>query len=205
MLPLSLIRVFLLIWGGAALMIRLFYMRRAHTRKAKPGVPQTPPHPLAVLAMASWFGVVGAVLMVPDFVDGRINRYPLMGCAQALGLAGLSFGLYLLIRSHQALGEFYGVKLFIKEAHRVIDIGPYRYIRHPMYTAYFIWFMATGLIIPHYSLAVILLTGVYGFYRMARGEEQMLRQALGASYEAYLQRTGMFFPRLPPPRIPPKS
>ena len=65
MIDLSFIRIFLLVWGVVALTIRLVYARRANTRKAEPGVPQTVPHPLAVLAMATWFGLFGAILVAP--------------------------------------------------------------------------------------------------------------------------------------------
>lgn len=196
MIDLDIIRLFLLVWGGGALAARLVYARRARVRKAQPGVDQTPPHPLAVLAMSAWFGMVGLILIFPRTVEAQLIDMPLVKYGQIAGLTVLTFGLWLLIRAHQALGEFYGVKLYIKQNHYVIDAGPYAYVRHPMYTTYLTWFAAMTLIVPHYIPAAVFIMGTCGFYRMAKGEERMLSQALGEPYRKYRQRTGMFVPGL---------
>ena len=196
MIDLSLIRIFLLVWGVVALTIRLVYARRANTRKAEPGVPQTVPHPLAVLSMATWFGLFGAILVAPVFVQTQLFDLPGQDFARIIGMAGLTLGLLLLLKSHQALGEFYGVKLYIKQAHHVIDTGPYAQVRHPMYTTYFVWFASMVLIIPHAIPILVFFGGLYGFCRMAAGEEQMLRSALGRPYDQYVDQTGKFIPKL---------
>ena len=196
MIDLSLIRIFLLVWGILALTIRLIYANRARTRKAEPGVPQTVPHPLAVLAMATWFGLFGAIVVAPAFVQTQLFALPGQDFARIVGMTGLTLGLLLLLKSHQALGEFYGVKLYIKQAHQVIDFGPYTHVRHPMYTTYFVWFASLVLIIPHALPLFVFLIGIYGFRRMAAGEEHMLGTALGQPYERYMEKTGRFLPKL---------
>ena len=125
----------------------------------------------------------------------QVLRSPVLWIGQTAGIIGLVFGFWLLVRSHQALGDFYDYKLFVKNGHRVIDVGPYSYVRHPMYTTYFIWIVSTGLLLPHYIFSVILLLAVVGFRRMARKEEQLLCQALGVPYRAYMKRASMFLPK----------
>ena len=120
---------------------------------------------------------------------------PVPAALQIIGTIGLAGSLWLFLQAHQALGEFYGVKLFVKESHRVIDSGPYAYIRHPMYTIYMSWIVSTLLFLPHYGVAFLLITALTGFSRMARSEERMLCKELGEPYEAYLKRTGMFLPK----------
>ncbi|MBM3264195.1 MAG: isoprenylcysteine carboxylmethyltransferase family protein [candidate division Zixibacteria bacterium] len=196
MLDMNGLRIFLLGWGVVALAVRLVYGWRAYTRKAKPGVDQTTPHPLAVLSMSIWFGVFGALLVFPDTVREQTLSMPFLPYMRITGLGLLAAGLWTLVRAHVALGEFYGVKLYIKQDHRLIDIGPYAHVRHPMYTTYLIWFAAMTLIVPHPVTALVLIMGGYGFYRMAKGEERMLCQALGEPYKHYCRRTGMFLPRM---------
>lgn len=196
MIDLVLIRLFLLIWGILALTIRLVYASRARTRKAEPGVAQTVPHPLAVLAMATWFGLFGGILVAPGFVQTQLYALPGLDFARIVGMTGLTIGLLLLLKSHQALGEFYGVKLYIKQAHRIVDFGPYAQVRHPMYTTYLIWYASLALIIPHAIPILVFFTGVYGFSRMAAGEENMLKLALGQPYERYICEVGRFIPKL---------
>jgi len=195
MLDLTLIRVFMLIWSGFTLVTRMVYTRRARGRKAQPGTEKTGPHPLVLLAMGAWGVVVGFLILMPERVMSYAKFFPDMWIGQVLGGIGLLCGFWLLIRSHQALGDFYDIKLFVKDAHRVIDVGPYGYVRHPMYTNYFIWIASTGLLLPHYLFPIILMMAVIGFYAMARREEQMLCQALGESYRVYMERTGMFLPK----------
>lgn len=191
------VRAYLLAWALTALSVRLVYVRRAQARKPQSGVAHTVPHPLAVLAMAIWIAFMSGMLIIPDVVIAYVTMValPAPWVFQMIGLVGWTAGLWLLIRSHQALGAFYGVRLFIKEAHYVVDIGPYAHVRHPMYTAYFLWFVSTVFVFPHPLTLLVVLMGVFGFYRMARGEERMLCAALGEPYASYIERTGMFLPK----------
>lgn len=193
------IRAPLVIWGCLTLGIRAVYMRQAGQRKAQEGASPINPHPMVLLSMTLWIALLVLFVIAPDVMThARLMIYsPVPRTLQALGLTGLMAGLWFFVRAHRALGEFYGVTLFIKEAHRVIDVGPYAYIRHPMYATYMFWVATTLLFLPHYGTIVILLLAFIGFYRMAKGEERMLCSALGAPYEAYIKRTGMFLPRWP--------
>lgn len=195
MLDLTLIRGFMLVWSGFTLAVRMIYARRARGRKARSGTEKTAPHPLGILAMGSWCVVIGVFIIMPEWVMSLTFYYSSRWMGQALGIIGLLCGFWLLVRAHQALGDFYDIKLFVKDAHRVIDTGPYGYVRHPMYTTYFIWLASTVLLLPHYIFPVLLIMAVIGFYLMARREEQMLSEALGESYRTYMKRTGMFLPK----------
>ncbi len=75
--------------------------------------------------------------------------------------------------------------------------GPYRYVRHPMYTAIAIFGLGLFVLAPANWL--ILVPGVLGFgvlmaVRIRREEEVMVEQ-FGDAYREYAQRTGRFLPR----------
>lgn len=191
----DILRGFLIVWGGVTLSVRMVYTRRARRRKADADAEKKPPHPLVIIAMGTWSAIIGLAVVMPEWVLAQTFSFPMMQAGQIVGAAGLICGLGILIRAHKALGDFYDIKLFVKDEHRVIDIGPYRTVRHPMYTTYFLWLASAGLLLPHYIFPILLIMAVTGFYRMAVTEEQMLSRALGDSYRDYMKRTGMFFPK----------
>ncbi len=83
----------------------------------------------------------------------------------------------------------------MRDDHRMVRRGLYRYIRHPMYTAIGAWMVATPLIVQSW-LGLLPLFGLIGWYRRARIEESLLRQSLGEDYVSDRQQTGMFLPRI---------
>jgi len=94
----------------------------------------------------------------------------------------------------------------VQKDHQLLQTGPYRSIRHPVYTA--IISIALGqtlfFLSPPLALVTVLLAGL-AWYR-ARLEETLLASpaAFGKTYEVYMARTGRFLPRLhaPSPAAP---
>lgn len=73
--------------------------------------------------------------------------------------------------------------------------GPYRRIRHPIYLAYMLAYLAAFVALPHWLTAVTLVGGVGLFTHAARSDEAgIATSALAADYAAYRQRAGMFWP-----------
>lgn len=82
----------------------------------------------------------------------------------------------------------------MSEARELIVHGIFRYIRHPLYTGHFIMFFGSLLLRLHPVTIGIYLLFCCGQVARARIEERKLEEAF-PNYEAYLRRTGMFFPR----------
>jgi protein-S-isoprenylcysteine O-methyltransferase Ste14 len=98
------------------------------------------------------------------------------------------------------LGSLWSGWITFKEGHRVVDTGPYRLVRHPIYT---------GIIAASVFLAIELATPAafigaaamaFGWWMKARVEEGFLAGELGAAYEDYRRRTPMLVPLLGPAR-----
>lgn len=77
------------------------------------------------------------------------------------------------------------------------DDGPYRWIRHPLYTSYILAFVALAVALPGIVTLAILAFNLALFLHAAWSDERSLaRSDLAADYAKYRQRTGMFVPRL---------
>ena len=83
--------------------------------------------------------------------------------------------------------------------------GIYRRVRHPMYSAFWLWAIAQALLLSNWiaGFAGLAGFGILFFGRVAR-EERMMLETFGDSYRAYMARTGqglpVFFPELGPDR-----
>lgn len=79
----------------------------------------------------------------------------------------------------------------------VVQHGPYRYVRHPLYTAYSIFWTSCALVSGSVFAAVgaVLIIGMYLF--AARSEERdLLSSDLAPTYSDYRKRTGLMLPKL---------
>jgi protein-S-isoprenylcysteine O-methyltransferase Ste14 len=77
------------------------------------------------------------------------------------------------------------------------EAGPYRHVRHPLYTSYMLAFAAQLAAVPSLWTAIIFLFNLGLFTHAALHDERSLAQSdLAEDYAGYRRRTGMFWPRL---------
>lgn len=118
--------------------------------------------------------------------------------AQLVSLALEALSLWLFFRTIAASRE--GALHFAFDTENPVSLvtaGPYRYVRHPFYTSYLIFW--TGLAIGTWSLwAIPVLVLMVVLYTVAaRGEEaKFARTQMSDEYANYRARTGMFWPKL---------
>jgi protein-S-isoprenylcysteine O-methyltransferase Ste14 len=97
----------------------------------------------------------------------------------------------------RALGPNVSETVFTKERHELVTTGPYRWIRHPLYTTGLALFLALGVMAG--SWLVLLVSGlafVLLRWLVIPREEQALLERFGGLYRGYMQRTGRLVPRL---------
>jgi protein-S-isoprenylcysteine O-methyltransferase Ste14 len=73
--------------------------------------------------------------------------------------------------------------------------GLYAYIRHPQYLSLGLWGVGMAILWPRFIVLVTLSLMFVLYYFLAKDEERRMLQQYGASYQEYLDRTGMFVPR----------
>jgi len=114
-----------------------------------------------------------------------------------LGVLLFAAGIFLRWYAIVHLGRFFTVNVSIAAEHKVIDSGPYRYIRHPSYSGALLAFVGYGLCLHNWVALVLLLIPVsIGFLWRIRVEEKVLGDALGEDYSQYAARTKRLIPFL---------
>ena len=78
----------------------------------------------------------------------------------------------------------------------LIQTGPYKYIRHPMYVFIYITLIGAGLLWFSSTWFIVLLLFTPVWYWIGKKEEQQMEEITDGKYRDYKERTGMFFPRL---------
>ena len=116
-----------------------------------------------------------------------------------IGWAGLSIqsaaGL-LAIWARQHLAANWSGEISIKMDHQLIRSGPYRVVRHPIYTGMLAMFVGATLISGQYHALVGLLMAGVAYWRKIRLEEASLSSAFGTVYDTYKSQTGSLVPKV---------
>jgi protein-S-isoprenylcysteine O-methyltransferase len=123
------------------------------------------------------------------------TRFPQMERWQMAGCVILLAGLALRWWSILYLGRFFTVNVAVHEGHRVVDSGPYRYVRHPSYTGALIAFLGLSLGFGSWlSVLLVMLPTWLAYAWRIRIEERTLAEALGENYRGYIRRTKRLVP-----------
>jgi len=129
-----------------------------------------------------------------------LNTFPLRivfqydSIVQVGGLILLTAGYALFSWSVIARGR-YAVSWDMRDDHKLVSWGPYRYVRHPSYLAYFLMFL--GLVLTWLNLLTVLsLIAIPGYVPLAYNEEKILIERFGDEYRRYQEETGRFLPKL---------
>jgi protein-S-isoprenylcysteine O-methyltransferase Ste14 len=104
----------------------------------------------------------------------------------------LAFGLHIWSRRH--LRYFYTERVEVQTDHKVIDTGPYAFVRHPIFTSFFLIAGGIFLINPALTTLLIVVYTFWAFSSSAKQEEKVLSESV-PGYSAYVERTSRFFPR----------
>ncbi|MBN9620999.1 MAG: isoprenylcysteine carboxylmethyltransferase family protein [Actinobacteria bacterium] len=102
-------------------------------------------------------------------------------------------GLALAVWARRHLGRNWGMPMTLKDEPELVSTGPYRLVRHPIYTGLLLGLLGTALMTSLLGLVVVVIAGVY-FYYAATVEERNLAASMPQSYPAYRARTKMLIP-----------
>jgi protein-S-isoprenylcysteine O-methyltransferase Ste14 len=124
-----------------------------------------------------------------------IRFLPFSAATEWIGLVVTIAGLLIAVWARRNLGGNWSGMVTLKEGHELIRSGPYRRIRHPIYTGILLAFLGTAIGLGRVAGLIGFAILWASFWVKARREESFLAQEFGAAFDAHRSRTGMFLPK----------
>ena len=121
---------------------------------------------------------------------------PAVPFLEYLGVAITAAGVGVTLWARYVLGEYWSGQVKLKASHRLVQSGPYRYVRHPLYTGILLGLVGTVTIVGEWRAVAGYVLAVIGFSLKARKEEALLSAEFKDAYVDYRNRTGFLLPRL---------
>jgi len=165
--------------------------------------PESPTFALAAVGMMLfWLESFLYLILVFSGLSFVFHSFPLQlgfpydSWVQVFGIILTVVG-YLLFSWSVIAKKRYAISWSMTEHHRLVTWGPYRYVRHPSYLAYFLMIFGLLFMLLNLLAAPCLLAGP-GYFQVADKEEKMLTAIFGEQYQRYQRKTGRFWPRQRP-------
>lgn len=142
-------------------------------------------------------GRVGGLIAVPVIIILRVLDQGALAVHStsvgAVGLALVAGGLALAVWARIHLGGNWGMPMTRKAEPELVTSGPYRLVRHPIYSGLVLALAGTALVS---NLGGLILAGIVGgfFYYAATVEERNMTAAFPQAYPAYKAATKMLIP-----------
>jgi protein-S-isoprenylcysteine O-methyltransferase Ste14 len=181
---------------GTALCISAYYRRKADQVSGKvswrdEGLPTIVA--LRVSGLTLWLSVM-AYLVNPRWMRWSQLRLPpwVRWLGAALGVTTLPL-LYWLFRS---IGTNITPTVATRTAHTLITHGPYRWVRHPLYSVGTMFFVSLSLLAANWFIGLMSAVALVQLVLRLPKEEARLIARFGDQYRAYMQHTGRLVPRV---------
>jgi len=113
------------------------------------------------------------------------------------GMGAALLGFALLQWAQVTLGRSWSDTPRMMKEQTLVTEGPYRYIRHPIYTA-FLLILGSTLFISSNWLVGVCMIGMTSLEIISRirYEERLMAEYFGEQYRAYMQKTGRLLPKV---------
>lgn len=113
-------------------------------------------------------------------------------CGLALTFAGAAIAIWARIN----LGSNWSARITLKLDHELIRSGPYKYVRHPIYTGMITALLGTAVVVDEWRGLLGMALAIVGLSFKAQREEKFMQSEFGESYQEYRRRTGFLVPGL---------
>lgn len=149
--------------------------------------------------VAYWLPLAAAfVLLGPGewFGHGLLREQfvPHSAPVNALALATCIAGAAIAIWSRYLLGSNWSGVVELKAGHELVEAGPYRFVRHPIYSGLLLLFLGNALHVGDWRGLLAVAIVFASFWRKLRLEEAWLGERFGPAWQAYAQRTRALVP-----------
>jgi protein-S-isoprenylcysteine O-methyltransferase Ste14 len=173
--------VFVAIWVIAAVSTKRTVYRETRAQRLRYWV---------LLAIAYFLLLYGPRLPYPLNLRIVPHVAPTAWAAAVLCVIGLAFAFWARV----TLGRNWSGVVTLKEGHELIEHGPYRFVRHPIYTGILTMFFATALALGHMGGLAGTLLMFASFWIKLGDEEKLMLQQFPERYAAYQRRAKRIIP-----------
>ncbi len=146
-----------------------------------------------IFGLALWLSAM-AYLINPAWMSWA--SLPLPAWARWLGAVIMIACVPLIYWVFSSLGKNVTPTVAIRQEHNLVTHGPYRWVRHPLYTVGFLAFAGLSLLSANGFIAAVVLFGMPVIMMRTPIEEAHLIERFGDEYRQYMQRTGRYLPKL---------
>jgi protein-S-isoprenylcysteine O-methyltransferase Ste14 len=187
----------LVYWVGVYIQARRVRKQIGRSPNMKPRTPKEK------FLWLGWMLVIGGWIAVP-FLAGKGKLGPLFQfyvvvpdvLAIGLGIVLTIVGYACTLWCYAAMGNAWRICVNPKEKNQLVTSGPYRRMRHPIYSFQIVMLIGALLLLPTIITALILAVHVFCTLIKATDEEAYLMKVHGESYREFMARTGRLFPKL---------
>ena len=138
---------------------------------------------------------LAAMLLLPHRLEPIMTaRYlPSGPLFPTLGAIMVALGLGFAIWARWHLGENWSGSVTLKEDHSLIQTGPYKYVRHPIYTGMLLAFVGSAAAVGEWRGILAVALALLAFLYKIRVEEAGMHKTF-PEYERYRRTTAALIP-----------
>ncbi|MCL2832566.1 MAG: isoprenylcysteine carboxylmethyltransferase family protein [Treponema sp.] len=138
----------------------------------------------------------GLIIFIPVIFLSVLYLYKPLFLLNIIGTGIVAFGFILCIVSREYLAQNWSGKVVIQAEHTLVQNGPYKILRHPIYSGVLIMMLGSSLLAGNLLGFVWFVFSFFGLYRKSKQEEELLITKFGDSYEQYKKSTSMIIPKI---------
>jgi protein-S-isoprenylcysteine O-methyltransferase Ste14 len=144
----------------------------------------------------------GLILWLSPFVyliNPQWMSWSKIGLPDEIRWVGVGLGILCVVGIYwlfSSIGSGITPTSATREKHTLVTSGPYRWVRHPLYTVGSSMFVAFGMMADNWFIALLGVLAFIGMASRTPKEEANLIEKFGDEYREYMKHTGRFLPKL---------
>lgn len=151
----------------------------------------TGPHLLQSFGLM--FAMIVAFLLPRLPLFGFVNFAPVNALVSGIGAVVAVAGMALLVWARQILGRNWSQTVSAKQEHELVRSGPYRGLRHPMYTGGLLACLGSAIVVGGPFVFLFVLLGAIFIWRVG-AEDRLLERQFPDEFPEYARRTNALIP-----------
>lgn len=148
---------------------------------------------LRIGGLVLWFSMLGYLIYPPMLAWSKV------GLPEWMRWSGVGLGIIcvaLIYWMFNSIGAGITPTVATRSEHKLVTKGPYRWIRHPLYTFGTVFFLSFALMADSWFIAVMAVLAILLLSIRLPTEEALLIEKFGDEYREYMKSTGRYLPKI---------